>query len=827
MLSKEKKEKIGSNLVSRDEPITEDFPLYRYENGCFVKRRDGSTFDLLQINCKDLMAASEDENEYDALCFEKLYRKYSGDLKIIGINFPTNTKANKEYTAHKIEITRNSVYKKMLLENYNLLDWLERNRTDREYYLMFFSASVQEHDANLNSIYYILSDNGLASIMSEEKKKQVLFKINNKCTSIYNVDNEIGAYESKKSLDKDGRDLRLLHDVQPQGGVSFKDEKLIKTGDGYEVCLHVYGYPKRIDSFWLTTLVNLNNIVVTIDIGTKNTNDVIQNINKGMDEQSSRARNGTDEINRRIATRKYYQLEELFNEVDGLGEIVKLITVRIFVAGKTKAETEDILAKLFDYLDNHSYRSAVFLNENENEWASMYRSYTEQMESRFKRSGQPVTSGTLAAGDPFHFSTLKDPLGFPWGTTSIDGGGGAVTFDLFARTATRQSYDMAIVGKKGSGKSTAIKKLLKDRAIRGDYIRGFDVADEYRTEVEKMGGKIIALDGSEGILNALEIYKTAETEQISYARHLSKMTTVYKFIDPDASSYDVMEFESLCRDLYEVWKLTPTGGRQVTGLDPEAYPIFSDLLKFINEKEDEIRKGEKSVSDESRERLLRLDRIRLGISSLVHNYGYIFDGHSTIRSMLDTQIVFYNIKNLVAMRSEIFDVQIFLAFSLCWDNCVQIGTPMKKLYDTHKIRWEDITRFILFIDEAHHMINVNKLKAVEQIIVYLREARKFFGGLVFATQSIRDYVPEGSDSTSINAIKTLFELTQYKMIMTQDSNTLKMMQQIFRNQLTDTEIKRIPKLGTGQCILSISGGTNIEFNISISKEEKDMFQGGA
>ena len=215
------------------------------------------------------------------------------------------------------------------------------------------------------------------------------------------------------------------------------------------------------------------------------------------------------------------------------------------------------------------------------------------------------------------------------------------------------------------------------------------------------------------------------------------------------------------------------------------------------------------------------------IFSVVNDYGYIFDGHSSISSLLDKQIVFFNIKNLVSMRPEIFDAQMFLAFSLCWDNCIQIGEPMKHLYDSHRIKWEDITRFTLFLDEAHHLINVNKIKSVEQISVYMREARKYFGGLVFATHDIHDCVPEGSSSDGVNAIKTLFSLTQYKMLMTQDSGSLDSLRQVFKKQLTDSEIERIPKLQTGQCILSIAGDTNIEFNINITREEKDMFQGGA
>ncbi|MGU9426562.1 VirB4 family type IV secretion system protein, partial [Clostridium perfringens] len=73
--------------------------------------------------------------------------------------------------------------------------------------------------------------------------------------------------------------------------------------------------------------------------------------------------------------------------------------------------------------------------------------------------------------------------------------------------------------------------------------------------------------------------------------------------------------------------------------------------------------------------------------------------------------------------------------------------------------------------------------AVDFFITFEREARKYFSGLVFATHSINDVVPESSDKTILGKIKTLFELTQYKFIMQQDNNAKKALETIFEGQL--------------------------------------------
>ena len=179
------------------------------------------------------------------------------------------------------------------------------------------------------------------------------------------------------------------------------------------------------------------------------------------------------------------------------------------------------------------------------------------------------------------------------------------------------------------------------------------------------------------------------------------------------------------------------------------------------------------------------------------------------------------------MKSEIFDAQLFSSLSLCWDNCIKIGRPMKELYDNHKIAWEDIRRFMVLIDESHKTINANKPHAVDQVSVFAREARKFFGGIYLASQSIRDFVPEGSDSTAVDKIKVLFDLSQYKFVLNQDSNAIDTIDRVFGHSFTRSELEDIPKLSKGQTILSIQSSRNIAFNIDCTEQELELFRGGA
>lgn len=636
----------------------------------------------------------------------------------------------------------------------------------------------------------------------------------------------------KKANTDSKMDLKLMARIQPQGGITFRDESIIKTGTGYEACLMVYEYPSEVKRHWLAELCNIANTVTCVDIYTITKEEAKRNLNKSMKEQNSRYQFATDYQERYDSKQKFSEMKQLMDELNSMGEVLKGVQIRIWVSDKEREKLEEKIANITEKLGPDNYKTAIFLNENKSQWRSMWEPYNEQQKNPYSIEGQPLVSEAVAGGYPFHFSKLEDPTGTLLGNTNC---GGNVIFDMFTKTKTRRYYNGLAFGTMGSGKSTLLKKLFTDRAIRGDYIRTFDVSGEFANLTREFGGKIIKMDGSNGVLNPLEILRAGENENVNFARHISKIATEYRFLRglrPGEGNEEVTEFQNIVREMYEAFRLTPETmdtGRSITGLPAESYPRYSDLLRFIGEKIKGIKEKEYSDLEEKivANELLTLDRIRKIIENIINTYGFIFDGYTTIDNIDDEQIVTFDISEVKEMSAEIFDAVIFNTVSLCWDNCVTNGSVMKDKYDKNTIDFDDIVRFLIIIDESHRWINTQKLQAVQMITVYLREARKFFGGIILASQSIRDYVPEGSSDASINQIKSIFELTQYKFIFQQDSNVLNMVDQVFKNVLTESQRNRIPFLEQGQNILCISSESNIEFKVYLTKEEERIFAGGA
>ena len=612
--------------------------------------------------------------------------------------------------------------------------------------------------------------------------------------------------------------------IAPAGGITFRDEKYISTGNAYIACVHVFAYPNDLDRFWLSKITNIPNTIATVDVGTEDMNEVIRNINRSMAEQSTRITMANSHADRIEASNRMMELDSLYKEISSYGEIIKNVHIRIFISNRNLFLIQEQAGKIISKLDVDRFKAAIFLNEGRQEFESLMKPYDMQMKEMYVCPGQALTASTVAGGYPFHFSCLEDDYGQFLGLTPC---GGSVIFDLFHKSPARLYSNALVIGVMRSGKSSLLKKQMKQRAILGDFVRTFDITGEFRTLTEALGGKVVAADGTSGIQNPFEILKSSESDNGSFARHISKLATWYQFLVPEAESDEVTTFKNLLNELYEKFNLIPAAEHPVTGLQASYYPVMSDFYHFVEEKISEMKRKRYTgiEKDVAAHELLKIKKISNTFRDLISSYGHIFDGHTSFDNLKDVQIITYDMSELKEMDERVFDAQIFNILSTCWDNCVTNGTVMKQLYESGNLAWEDIVHFIVLIDESHRWLNANKLYAVDLIGKYLREAPKFFGGIILASQSIRDYAPEGQ-TEAVNELKKLFELTQYKFIFHQDSGALPLMDRLLEGVLTSAQRERITHLGMGENILCVSGNRNIEFKVYLSEKEKALFTGG-
>lgn len=628
---------------------------------------------------------------------------------------------------------------------------------------------------------------------------------------------------------KEKYDNEILENIQPQGGIKFKIDH-VRTGTGYETCIQLYDYPTYVEDHWLSNVCYFEGAITTIDCTTENESEALKNINKSMKEQRGRASAtvGKDDSGVMDATDAYSDYSKLYEDIQRYDKVLKSLTIRIFIKARTLVELEKREEQILNKLD--SYKGAVMLNEQFFEWKSMYEPYKEQQKYANARGGIPMLDEALAAGDPFHFSYLHDPNGVYLGSTAC---GGTVNFNQFYKSAIRMYYNVLIIGYMGSGKSTLLKKLGHISFLLGDYVRLFDVTGELEHMSEVCGWKRINLDGTDGIFNMFQILKVDPDEGICYSRHITKLDIIYEILSGKSDSQELISFNNCVRKMYLEMGIVPekiTSTTNITNYMSNVYPCISDFIKYLVEMMNEIKTQVATTAAEESllvDEIKRINNIKRTFESVRDNFGKMLDGHTSVENIMDIKGVVFNIKNIASLPPNISNVILYSTLNMCWDNCTRNGILQKQLFEEGKIGWNDVEHFLIEFDEAHKIMNSRYPVAVHQLTDMQREMRKVFGGLVLATQSISECIPDNSTSENVQQIKDLFAFSNYKFIGIQDESLIPKLKQAFGSSLTDTEYSKIPKLKKGNFILSIQGDKNIEFKVYASEDELDLFRGGA
>ena len=639
------------------------------------------------------------------------------------------------------------------------------------------------------------------------------------------------AKPKEKSIQSFPIDLDLIFRVGTAGGLDFTDVKYVKSGSGYEVCLSLFGYPKEVGDFWLSHIAAYKDTIFCMDVSSSDKGQVNANLRKSLDEQASRIHTAKSTGEALDAQRRYQQMKDLYTEINSFGEVLKNINIRLYIPAKTIYEADKKLRDIMaDIIGNKGYKAAVFLNETKADFRKILLSQGQQQKDIYSRPGQPISANTLAAGDPFHFGALKDPRGTYFGSTAT---GGSVLLDLFRKTSRRMSYNFTTFGSMGAGKSTILKKIALDMAVRGNFVRIFDPTGEFVKLTRYLGGKVIYLDGSTGsVLNMLQILPD-ENNALAYTKHVNRVVTIYTFLrGEDVSEEELLVLKQLLRVLYQQFNFLNREENIVVDIPSvpnDKWPTLTDLLRLVGHMISNYDAFEEQLFAASSIRKSfkpMIENIELKLTDLTTTYGNIFDRHTKIDNFYNEKIVTFVFNNLIDMEDAVYDAQYHNALTLCYDNGVANGLAMKNAFQESTIPESQITKTMILMDEVHRSINAQKLIGVRELETIMREGRKYYIGIGLATQLISDILPDNSSAEGIMSIQNLFKLTTYKFIFHQDESSRNKLRQAFAESFADNVINKISTLGVGECFLSIANERVLNFNVWASDDEKYVFDGG-
>lgn len=642
----------------------------------------------------------------------------------------------------------------------------------------------------------------------------------------------MGFFNTKvsKSIDKyesEGYDLSFLSRIAPQGGIKFGDRN-IRMGDGFVAMLYITDFPVTVHDNWLDRVINRDGIIGLVDVKTVDRNAVLKNVKRSMAEQSSRIQeDNSNAISRNTAVNNYQALNHIAEDIISYGEVTKELQVRLYISKPTEVELEKEIAIIRKDLDAMGYRAFNMQFESKDYYQALFLTPKKQEKKlSVKRTGQQLPSKALGGAYYFNHTQLTDPTGAYFGQTMT---GGPVIFDMFHSDKIRKSFNAIIFGTMGMGKSTLLKMIEEEQFAKGNYIRGFDKSGEFYDMIKQQGGKYIALDGSDGKINMFEVYATATmsandltSSQVgSFQQHIAKLAMQFSLLNPELKEDDKNNLRIWLTNFYidyGIWDPKKEEDNNVLGLDSKDYPILSDFREYL--------RNVKLDKDVSRELKRTKEKILTLIDDLITSNGRMFDGHTSIDHIDNEQVVFFNIDGLVNLSDNISSCQLYTALNLFWSQALKNGRKYKEKYYNKEISADEIKRFLILIDECQNVINGNNPRLVEYITTFQREMRKFFAGIIFATQSPQEILPDGNDSQVISKLKQVFELTQYKFLLRLDQSVNDKMRDTLGDIIKESEYEIIPQLSQGQVLLSIQGSNNLVFNTRPTQQQLDRFKGG-
>ena len=172
-----KKQKEDKPIIKKS--IAYIIPVIDLTANGFIELRNGEFMEILQLTTKDVYSLNEEDKNLNIYSFAFFLQSYLEDMKIVPLNFPVDTTIQQQHIQRKLERTDNQLYVPFLKKKLEELRFIEKNRTNREYYLFLYSESEFSLKNKAIQVERLLQRTTPISLLSEEKKIAILYKLNN------------------------------------------------------------------------------------------------------------------------------------------------------------------------------------------------------------------------------------------------------------------------------------------------------------------------------------------------------------------------------------------------------------------------------------------------------------------------------------------------------------------------------------------------------------------------------------------------------------------------------------------------------------------------
>ncbi|EQB86590.1 hypothetical protein J2Z44_002330 [Clostridium punense] len=570
----------------------------------------------------------------------------------------------------------------------------------------------------------------------------------------------------------------LLNIITPMG-LEFKRNSLV-IGENTGKVYGIVKYPQKVDYGWLSKITNIPSTIVSVSFTPIDNGAFIESLSRSIIQNRGAAESAKDPLAQKRAERAALDGEKIMVQIDQNGETVGLLGITIMPISKDEEAFNKVCRKTESTCAMNKCKPRTLANLQEQAFKTLSPFYTsdeniEQIVSRI------IPLSTFVGGFPFSSSGYNDGTGYYFGR---DTSGGLIVFDTWKRGNDRTNTNMVIMGVAGVGKSTAVKHIALSEYMKGTKIIFVDPEREYKELCEALEGNWInAGGGSNGRINPLqirptpideddEVYKDEGFGMGDMAIYIKNLEIFFNLYLPSLTDRERAILKDCIIELYNSFNIT--WDTDITKLNNDDFPIFSDLYELVNKKA----KAKEKTRKESEQNIftdlaLLLKDIAMGSDS------FLWNGHSSIKT--NTRCVCLDTHDLQNTSDNIKRTQYFNILTWCWQ-------------EMSKDRNE---RVLLICDEAYLMID----PSVPQSLVFLRNvekrARKYEAGVAIISHSVVDFL----DPQIKMYGQALLDIPCFKIIMGTDGRNLHETKELYN--LTDAEEELLASKKRGNALVMI------------------------
>ena len=599
---------------------------------------------------------------------------------------------------------------------------------------------------------------------------------------------------------KEIEDNRLIAWVKPKKA-EFRAN--CYTVDGTQAAVFaIADYPLRVRNAWGADVFNIPNTKVVLHVKPVDKFKAIKRIDKCIGEMETKQilSEKASEANSAETHRETMNalLDSLQTENESLLDVTLTITA-------------------YNYLDDENYKKAVRRSIMTGNFkpSNLYGLQIEGFKSSaispvstLKNYERGINSSSLAAVFPFVRTFVMDEGGIMLGENKANGF--PFIFNMWKRGNLYQNSNGMIIGKSGSGKSFFLKSLIANEWANDTRVIILDPEAEYLTLTKNLSGNLIDVgNAKEGRINPFHIYKILTEDGlpadpvVTFNTHLKMLESFFKIVFVGANS-DVIELiNNLAVEAYARKGIYET--TDCTLLNAEDFPLFTDLLAVLREKNKEETDG--LTLRDMRTAELYLQKFVSG------RYSDIWNAPSTLK--VNADLIDFNFQSLFANKNNtVANAQMLLVFRFIEQEVINAREANKSGKNL---------RTLIIADEAHLFIDAKFPIALDFFFSMSKRIRKYNGSFIPATQNIADWNANEELRSKTSAI---LKNSQYTFIFKLSAPDMKDVLDVYKagDSFNMDEQRMIISAVTGQVFFI--GSTELRTNVKITTGEyiKSLFE---